>query len=194
MMNLKYGLIGAAVLASALAGEARAQFMDMSGMITQNLMFDQMMEQQAAQIARQWYEDVQAYRRATGDYTTPALSGFNAHTLSQANRETSQAYDAYNQSWHQNSQAMGAAVSRTASRRSSVSRPTSIRTARPTPCRTAPTTTGRTCRATPTAPTLTRRLTTRTGTTCSSPWTDKPSAARSAGAGRAGPAPADNRD
>ena len=112
MMHLKYGLIGAAVLASALAGEARAQFMDMSGMITQNLMFDQMMEQQAAQIARQWYEDVQAYRRATGDYTTPALSGFNAYTLSQANRETSQAYDAYNQSWHQNSQAMGAAVSR----------------------------------------------------------------------------------
>jgi hypothetical protein len=87
-----------AVLASAITGQAQAQFMDMSGMIMSNLMFDQMMQQQAAAAAQQWYDNVQAYRRATGDYTTPALSGFNAQTLSAANQAISQAYDAYNQS------------------------------------------------------------------------------------------------
>jgi hypothetical protein len=112
MTTLKRSLIWAAVLASAITGQAQAQFMDMSGMIMSNLMFDQMMQQQAAAAAQQWYDNVQAYRRATGDYTTPALSGFNAQTLSAANQATSQAYDAYNQSWHQGSQAMSDAVSR----------------------------------------------------------------------------------
>jgi hypothetical protein len=57
--------------------------MDLSGLVQQNVAFDGMMQQQAAAYAQQWYNDVQAYRAATG-YTGPIYSGFNASTLSAA--------------------------------------------------------------------------------------------------------------
>lgn len=112
MTSSKTTIAAAALVLATLGGAAKAQDMDLSGLMMQNLMFDQMMAQQAAAYAQQWYDNVQAYRQATGDYSTPIYSGFNAQTLSQANQATSQAYDAYNQSWHQNSQAASDAVGR----------------------------------------------------------------------------------
>jgi hypothetical protein len=112
MTSLKTSLIAASALLATLGSEARAQSMDMSDLMMQNFAFDQMMEQQAAAVAQAWYDNVQAYRQATGDYTTPFYSGFNAQTLSQANQATSRAYDGYNQSWHQSSQAQSDAVAR----------------------------------------------------------------------------------
>jgi hypothetical protein len=112
MTSLKTSLIAATALLATLGGEARAQYLDLSGIMMQNMMFDRMMDQFAVDAAQAWYDSVQAYRRATGDYTTPFYSGFNAQTLSQANQGVSQAWDSYNQSWHQNSQAQSDALAR----------------------------------------------------------------------------------
>ena len=55
-------------LSLGIAMGAGAQNLDMSGLVNQNLAFDQQMDQFAVQIAQQWYNDRQAWRAATGYY------------------------------------------------------------------------------------------------------------------------------
>ena len=103
--NLTTRLVAIAVVAMGSTGLLPAQGppMDMSGLVNQNVAFDQMMQQQAADFATQWYNDAQAYRARTG-YTGPINSGFNASTLNAANLATSTAFYDYNQSWWNNQQ------------------------------------------------------------------------------------------
>lgn len=98
-------LLVIALIAIGSVGQVSAQFppMNMSGMVNQNIAFDQMMNQQAINYANQWYDDVQAYRARTG-YTGPINSGFNASTLSAANAANSAAFDSYCQGWNNNQQ------------------------------------------------------------------------------------------
>ena len=111
MTSLNLKLAGIAVAATMLAaGSARAQFLDLSGMVSQNLAFDASMDQQARSFAQQWYLERQAWRAQTGYYGY--LPGpFSTQDLLNANRETAAAYDSYNQAWHRNSNATSAAIS-----------------------------------------------------------------------------------
>ena len=98
-----------------LAGNAHAQGLDMSGMVANELAFQQQFYGLVQNTVGQLYAQCQRWRAATEDYRSqcPQLaSPFNAATIAQSNREASQAWDGYNQAWHQNSARTTAAIDR----------------------------------------------------------------------------------
>jgi len=96
--------------------EAQAQMMPnwgaaMNQMIQQNMAFDAAMAQVAQQAARQYFEDVQRFRQATG-YWGYIPGPVSPAQVSQSISEANQAFDSYIQSLMQNSQRQSDAVGR----------------------------------------------------------------------------------
>lgn len=109
--GLAVGLLG--LLAG---GEAKAQMMPnwgagLNGIIQQNQMFDQQMQQQADQAVQAWLQQRMAYRLRTGDWGY--LPGpVSAMDLSRSIGELNNVYQGYNDAAFHNSQVTDEALRR----------------------------------------------------------------------------------
>ena len=85
--------------------------MDMSGLIQRQVGLQAWGDQMAYRVAQKYYEDVQAFRRATG-YTGPLPAPVSPQQLQRSVQALQQQYDRNNAHWRDTSDRTSAAIER----------------------------------------------------------------------------------